>query len=454
MRALSSLSSLSLYRTDNNNNNNNNNIRHGNSLGDVLISCNPFTRIDVYGADYIKLYASSASRHDSPPHSYALAEACYRQMQTDGSPQAVIISGESGAGKTECAKQVLTYIGAVSPGNTESIKAFIEQSNPLLESMGNAKTVRNDNSSRFGKYLEIQFEGGVPVNGDTMKFLLEQARVVTQGKDERNFHVFYQLMAGANDQMKKEFGLEGVPTQFHYTNQSGCFTRPNVSDAEEFLEMIEAMTVMGIDSTAQWYVFQVLSAILHLGNVVFKGETKAQITDDAEMQWAAYLLEVDQKVLTSVLLNRRITTGRRSAYEIPQNADQATSMRDALAKGLYSRLFNFIVEKVNVAMSKSTASKSENKAPPPKPAQSKFASMASKFNQPSGGPPPPPKKKSSWSGMGKKPKDCSIGVLDIYGFEVLPISSLFLQPPSRVLRCCAVTRLCWPTQQQQQKQQK
>ena len=297
-----------------------------------------------------------------PPHVFALADQIYRQLLQEGKRQCVIISGESGAGKTEASKKILQYIAAASSNSPDvlRVKDVIIESNPLLESFGNAKTIRNNNSSRFGKYMEIQFNmQGDPVGGHITNYLLEKSRVVRQSSGERNFHVFYQLLSGADSAMKEEFNLR-PPQQYNYLNQGACFTVDTINDVKEFKEMTHAMQVMGLSSSQQKSVLKTLAAVLTIGNLQFQQNDKdeAFITNMDELEWVAYLLDVEQIEAQNAIVLRTIESGsqRASVFKCPQNVEGAVYSRDALAKELYSRLFDFIVATVNTAMYKEMAS--------------------------------------------------------------------------------------------------
>jgi len=240
--------------------------------------------------------------------------------------------------------------------SVEEIKKMIIDSNPLMEAFGNAKTIRNDNSSRFGKYLEIQFNtNDAPVGSVTSTFLLEKTRVAFQGKNERNFHIFYQMLAGADMSLKNDFVINCDPTCFFYLGQSGCTTVEGVNDATDFAEVKAAMGTVGINDTEQYDILRSLAGILHLGNIRFQGEPPAQVTDRQPLEAAAAILGVDPNFLEQSLNHRQIQSGsaRATQYAVPQNADQASGIRDALAKTLYSRIFDFIVERVNQSMAHS-----------------------------------------------------------------------------------------------------
>ncbi len=325
-------------------------------VGPVLVSVNPFRNIpELYSERLLKDYRGKYM-YELPPHVYALSDEVYRQLMQEGKQQAVIISGESGAGKTEASKKIMQYIAAASsnsPG-VQHVKNVIIESNPLLEAFGNAKTLRNNNSSRFGKYMEIQFTlQGDPEGGRITNYLLEKSRVVRQTMGERNFHVFYQLLAGCDDALRREFNLR--PPQ-SYAYLKGCLTVDGINDALEFKEMSHAMEVMGLTAQRQKSVLKTLAAIITLGNLEFAQNEKdeARVTNMEELSWAAYLLELGEHDVQNSIVLRTIESGsqRASVFKCPQNVEGAIFSRDALAKELYSRLFDFVVLTVNKAMFK------------------------------------------------------------------------------------------------------
>lgn len=327
-------------------------------IGEVLVAVNPYQRLDIYGEVHIRKY-QNASLGETSPHVYGLAERAYRQMRDLRQPQAVIISGESGAGKTESAKLLLQYISSVSgsSGVSMQMKEVILKCNPLLESLGNAKTVRNNNSSRFGKYLNLFFnDRAEPIGGTTSNFLLEKTRVVKQQKGERNFHIFYQLLASGWNELYEQCYLQGLSAMdFFYTNQSRTVTVDGMNDADMFRQVIDAMNTVRIDQTEQWYIFSTLAAILHLGNLELYGRDApcdVQRGTEAYLQTAAYLLGVDPDALMHAITHKRIQMGGRrgSIVQVPQNGDQATQIKDALAKELYSRTFDHVIQRVNQVM--------------------------------------------------------------------------------------------------------
>ncbi|EGG13950.1 myosin IB [Cavenderia fasciculata] len=332
------------------------------NIGPVLISVNPFRNLGNAGDDYVDAYRGKHAQ-EVPPHLYQLAESAYRAMKNDQENQCVIISGESGAGKTEAAKMIMNYISKVSGGTekVEYVKHVILESNPLLEAFGNAKTLRNNNSSRFGKYFEIQFDkAGDPVGGKIYNYLLEKSRVVYQNHGERNFHIFYQLLAGASAQEKRDYVLSS-PDQFYYLNQSECYTVDGIDDAADYREVRHAMEVIGLSAEEQSILMRLVACVLHIGNIYFIEDDKgnAVVYDPNALELAASMLCIDSATLQNAILFRVINTGgagggtgnRRSTYNVPQNVGQASGARDALARTIYDRMFSWLVERVNVALS-------------------------------------------------------------------------------------------------------
>ncbi|XP_055019632.1 myosin IEb isoform X1 [Boleophthalmus pectinirostris] len=326
-------------------------------IGPVLISVNPFKQLPYFTDREVELY-QGAAQYENPPHIFALADLMFRNMMIDSENQCVIISGESGAGKTVAAKFIMSYISKVSGGGAkvQRVKDIILQSNPLLEAFGNAKTVRNNNSSRFGKYVEIQFcGGGAPDGGKISNFLLEKSRVVSQNAGERNFHIYYQILEGASSEQRENLGVT-TPDYYFYLNQSGTYTVDDVSDKKDFAETMEAMAVVGLSVEEQDSVLQIVASILHLGNISFREENNyASIESQDFLAFPSFLLGVQQEALCSKLTSRVMDSkwgGRSESIAVTLNTEQAAFTRDALSKALYGRLFDFLVQSVNRAMQK------------------------------------------------------------------------------------------------------
>jgi len=327
-------------------------------IGQVLVSVNPFRDLGIYTDKVLDSYKGK-NRLEVPPHVFAIAESSYYNMNAYKENQCIIISGESGAGKTEAAKRIMQYIANVSGGSNSSIqevKDMVLATNPLLESFGNAKTLRNNNSSRFGKYLEIQFNAqGEPVGANITNYLLEKSRVVGQIMNERNFHIFYQFTKACSENYRQTFGIQ-QPQSYVYTSASKCYDVQGIDDHAEFQDTLNAMKIIGLSQAEQDDIFRMLAAILWLGNCTFveDQEGNAAIADQSVVDFVAYLLEVDSAHVNKALTIRVMETsrgGRRgSVYDVPLNPAQATSVRDALAKGIYFNLFDWIVQRVNVSL--------------------------------------------------------------------------------------------------------
>ncbi|XP_064835233.1 unconventional myosin-Ie-like isoform X2 [Oncorhynchus masou masou] len=326
-------------------------------IGPVLISVNPFKQMPYFGDKEVEMY-QGAAQYENPPHIYALADNMYRNMMIDRENQCVIISGESGAGKTVAAKYIMGYISRVSGGGpkVQHVKDIILQSNPLLEAFGNAKTVRNNNSSRFGKYFEIQFSsGGEPDGGKISNFLLEKSRVVMRNPGERSFHIFYQLIEGATGEQKSSLGITSLD-YYNYLNQSGSYKVDDINDKSDFQETMHAMEVIGISGEDRGLVLQIVAGVLHLGNINFKeAGNYAAVESEEFLAFPAFLLGIDQKRLKEKLTSRKMDSKWGSSMEsidVTLNVEQACYTRDALSKALHSRVFDFLVESINKAIVK------------------------------------------------------------------------------------------------------
>uniref|UniRef100_A0A670JXI3 Myosin IE n=1 Tax=Podarcis muralis TaxID=64176 RepID=A0A670JXI3_PODMU len=326
-------------------------------IGPVLISVNPFKQLPYFTDREIDMY-QGAAQYENPPHIYALADNMYRNMLIDGENQCVIISGESGAGKTVAAKYIMGYISKVSGGGpkVQHVKEIILKSNPLLEAFGNAKTVRNNNSSRFGKYFEIQFSrGGEPDGGKISNFLLEKSRVVSQNPGERSFHIYYQLLEGASAEQRENLGIT-TPDYYYYLNQSAAYKVEEVNDHQEFQETLTAMDVVGLSGEEQALVLQIVAGILHLGNITFRESGNyAMVESEDFLAFPSYLLAIDQQRLKEKLTSRKMDSkwgGQQEVIDVTLNVEQASFTRDALSKALYARLFDFLVDAVNKAIQK------------------------------------------------------------------------------------------------------
>ncbi|XP_010416014.1 PREDICTED: myosin-13 isoform X1 [Camelina sativa] len=319
--------------------------------GSILIAINPFKQLpDLYN-DHMMAQYKGASLGELSPHPFAVADAAYRQMINEGISQSILVSGESGAGKTETAKLLMKYLAKMG-GRAVSDKRTVEdqvlESNPVLEAFGNAKTVKNNNSSRFGKFVEIQFDQRGRISGAAIRtYLLERSRVCKVSDPERNYHCFYMLCAAPPEDRRK-LKLKD-PTEFHYLNQSQCIKLEGVNDSKEYTKTREAMSIIGISLEEQEAIFRVVAAILHLGNIEFvTGEEPDSSVpkDKTHLKIAAELFMCDEQALEDSLCKREMVTPEETISRCLVPNDAALS-RDALAKFVYARLFDWIVNKIN-----------------------------------------------------------------------------------------------------------
>ncbi|XP_076241544.1 dilute class unconventional myosin isoform X2 [Calliopsis andreniformis] len=352
--------------------------------GIVLVAFNPYNELPIYGNDTIWAYRGQAMG-DLEPHIFAVAEEAYTKLEREGHDQSIIVSGESGAGKTVSAKYTMRYFATVGGSTTETqVEKKVLASLPIMEAIGNAKTTRNDNSSRFGKFIEIQFNKHYHITGASMRtYLLEKSRVVFQANEERNYHIFYQMCAAAKRLPHLHLGHQNA---FLYLNQGNNPVIDGVDDLSCFEETINALTMLGFTSKQQDDMLRILAAIMHLGNVTIGNSEVQNSSKEADTE-ASYispsdrhllviseLLGTDVNAMRKWLCHRKIVS-MREVFLKPMNVEQAIGARDALAKHIYAELFNWIVTGINNSL------QSQNKP------------------------------------------QCFIGVLDIYGFETFEINS-------------------------------
>lgn len=333
--------------------------------GNILIAVNPFQRLPhLYDTHMMGQY-KGAGFGELSPHVFAVADVAYRAMINEGRSNSILVSGESGAGKTETTKMLmryLAYLGGRSGIEGRTVEQQVLESNPVLETFGNAKTVRNNNSSRFGKFVEIQFDKSGRISGAAIRtYLLERSRVCQINTPERNYHCFY-LLCAAPQEVKEKFKL-GNPQSFHYLNQSDCYELDGVDDSLEYLATIRAMDIVGISESEQEAIFRVVAAILHIGNIDFaKGEEiDSSVIQDGKSRFhlktVSELLMCDAQGLEDALIRRVMVTPEEI---ITRTLDPASAIvsRDGLAKTLYCRLFDWLVEKINVSIGQDPNSKS------------------------------------------------------------------------------------------------
>uniref|UniRef100_A0A3B3VXE5 Myosin VIIAa n=2 Tax=Poecilia latipinna TaxID=48699 RepID=A0A3B3VXE5_9TELE len=326
--------------------------------GSILVAVNPYQLLPIYTADQIRLYTNKKIG-EMPPHIFAIADNCYFNMQRNNRDQCCIISGESGAGKTESTKLILQFLAAIS-GQHSWIEQQVLEANPILEAFGNAKTIRNDNSSRFGKYIDIHFNKRGAIEGAKIEqYLLEKSRVCRQAYDERNYHIFYCMLKGMTADEKKKLGLSKA-TDYTYLTIGKCTVCDGRDDLKEYSNIQSAMKVLMFTEKENWEISKLLAAILHMGNLRYEARTydnldACEVVRCPHLTTAATLLEVDCKDLMNCLTSRTLIT-RGETVSTPLSMDQALDVRVAFVKGIYGRLFVWIVEKINAAIYKPTSS--------------------------------------------------------------------------------------------------
>uniref|UniRef100_A0A3Q2DSM4 Methyl-CpG binding domain protein 3b n=1 Tax=Cyprinodon variegatus TaxID=28743 RepID=A0A3Q2DSM4_CYPVA len=322
--------------------------------GIVLVAINPYDQLPIYGEEVIDAY-SGQDMADMEPHIFSVAEEAYRTMIREERNQSIIISGESGSGKTVSAKFTMRYFAVVGGAAQQtSVEERVLASNPIMESIGNAKTTRNDNSSRFGKYIEIGFgRKGDIIRANMRTYLLEKSRVVFQASSERNYHIFYQLCAAREQPEMRSLKLE-PPEYFRYTKQGGEMQIPGTDDLSDLERTRNAFTILGVQPEQQMELFRILSAVLHLGNVNIQasGRSSDRSYIDAEDRSLAVfskLLGVERAQMAHWLCSRRLAVGGEMLVK-PMTGQQALEARDALAKHIYGQLFTWTVRRLNSAL--------------------------------------------------------------------------------------------------------
>ncbi|ROW10367.1 hypothetical protein VMCG_02082 [Cytospora schulzeri] len=328
--------------------------------GLFLVTVNPYCPLPIYTSEYVNMY-KGRNREDNKPHIFAMADEAFRNLVEEGQNQSILVTGESGAGKTENTKKVIQYLAAVANsesstrnrGQHSSLSAQILRANPILEAFGNAQTVRNNNSSRFGKFIRIEFGRNGSISGAFIDwYLLEKSRVVRINANERNYHVFYQLLKGGDKELKEEFLLDGLDVDdFAYT-RDGQDTIAGVSDRDEWDALMEAFSVMGFSDKEQGSILRTVAAVLHLGNITVVNESRttdqARLASDAKQvaERVCKLMGIPLEPFLQGLLHPKVKAGREWVEKV-QTPEQVRLGIDALSKGIYERGFGDLVTRIN-----------------------------------------------------------------------------------------------------------
>ncbi|OXB71425.1 UNVERIFIED_CONTAM: hypothetical protein H355_011126 [Colinus virginianus] len=351
----------------------------------LLVAINPFKDLGNTTEAWIRKYRESGKPESLPPHVFKTARAALENLHGYQKNQTIIVSGESGAGKTEATKQAMRYFAAASSGGDNRVQQSILAGNPVLEAFGNAKTIRNNNSSRFGRFvmLELSVTEGI-VHGMVSNFLLEKVRVVSQEVNERSYHIFYQLLKGADADMRSKLHLRGVQDYAYLTRRGGgCFDVPSVNDKADFAEVVDALEAIGLDSSMRESVFSIISGLLLIGNAKIDAKEVQGVpdaamilaSDRALLQEACTLMYIDPSALEEQLLTKSTKVGTQYIKGVRIQEDASVTLL-SLSKNVYDKLFDWIVKQLN--------------------------------------------KNIQWQGSTPP----FIGILDIFGFEVLEVNSL------------------------------
>ncbi|KAF9894577.1 hypothetical protein FE257_006463 [Aspergillus nanangensis] len=343
--------------------------------GLFLVTVNPYCPLPIYSNEYIKMF-KGRSRDETRPHIFAMADEAFRNLVEEGENQSILVTGESGAGKTENTKKVIQYLAAVATSDTpyarsgtkhlSTLSQQILRANPILEAFGNAQTVRNNNSSRFGKFIRIEFARSGQISGASIDwYLLEKSRVVKPNQQERNYHIFYQLLQGADNKLREKLLLSDLQIEDFVYMKDGNQSIKGVSDEDEWNSLMEAFHIMSFSEDDQLCILRTIAAVLHLGNITIVKETlrgdQAALGPDSlnSVDRACQLLGIPTDAFVKGLLHPRVKAGREWVEKV-QTPEQVRLALDALAKGIYERGFGNLVNRINQRLDRNTVTGDDN----------------------------------------------------------------------------------------------
>ncbi|KAH3673070.1 hypothetical protein WICMUC_003903 [Wickerhamomyces mucosus] len=325
--------------------------------GLFLVAINPYSKLSIYSDDYINMY-HNVPKADTKPHIFSETESAYQSLLSEKKDQSILVTGESGAGKTENTKKILRYLAAITSKHTPNEQSFeqkIIEANPIIEAFGNSQTVRNNNSSRFGKFIKVEFDIEGKIAGAHIDwYLLEKSRVVNHAKNERSYHIFYQILSGLNDEELNSLGLNKSIDNYNYL-KNGNFIIPGVNDKKEFQNLKASLDIMGIAKSKYFEIFKIIAIILHIGNIEFQSMKSDQANFKSSVETLCNLLGVSVVSFSDSILRPKVKAGKERVKQ-SKNAKQARFALDALSKSLYEKVFKYLVDAINENLNKESQS--------------------------------------------------------------------------------------------------
>ncbi|KAL3235178.1 Myosin-1 [Nakaseomyces bracarensis] len=324
--------------------------------GLFLVAINPYKELsDLYSTNTIKRYHDTLDETTQSPHIFEVAENAYRDLKNKSQDQSILVTGESGAGKTENTKKILQYLASITSSKGYDVSSSFEmkilQSNPILESFGNAQTVRNNNSSRFGKFIKIEFDSTGKINGAFIEwYLLEKSRITNENKNERNYHIFYQLLKGMPlKDLQSQLKLDSDDCSHYQILAESNHTVPGIDDKVDFNKLMSAFDIVGFGKDQVTSILKIIAVILLSGNIEFVSEKSEQASFKTDVSNIATLLGISESDFRTAILKPKSKAGREWVSQ-SKNASQARTILNSLCRSLYEKLFGYIVDTINMSL--------------------------------------------------------------------------------------------------------